>query len=59
MPRRDRRLNTSDNPAHAGLSAKFAYLRCRTLTFEDLDYDLHPAEAWAALEAMHGLSLTS
>jgi len=55
---RIRRLNTSDNPAHAGLSAEFAYLRCRTLAFEDLDYDLHPAEVWAALEAMHGLPLT-
>ena len=55
---RIRRLNASDNPAHAGLSAEFAYLRCRTLDFEDLDYDLHPAEAWAALEAMHGLPLT-
>jgi len=55
---RIRRLNTSDNPAHAGLSAEFAYLRCRTLAFEDLDYDLHPTEAWAALEAMHGLPLT-
>ena len=55
---RIRRLNASDNPAHAGLSTEFAYLRCRTLAFEDLDYDLQPAEAWAALEAMHGLPLT-
>ena len=55
---RIRRLNASDNPAYAALSAEFAYLRCRTLAFEDLDYDLQPAEAWAALEAMHGLPLT-
>ena len=55
---RIRRLNASDNPAHAGLATEFAYLRCRTLAFEDLDYDLQPAEAWAALEAMHGLPLT-
>ncbi len=56
---RIRRLNTSDNPAHADLSAGFAYLRCRTLAFEDLDYDLHPAEVWAILEAMHDLPLTT
>lgn len=55
---RIRRLNTSDNPAYAKLSAGFAYLRCRTLAFEDLDYDLQPAETWAALETMHGLPLT-
>ena len=56
---RIRRLNASDNPAHAGLSAEFAYLRCRTLAFEDLDYDLKPTEVWAALETMHGLPLTT
>lgn len=55
---RIRRLNASTDPAYAALSAEFAYLRCRTLAFEDLDYDLQPAEAWAALEALHGLPLT-
>ena len=55
---RIRRLNASQDPAYAGLSTEFAYLRCRTLAFEDLDYDLHPAEVWAALEAMHQLPLT-
>ena len=28
------------------------------LRFEDLDYDLSPAQAWTALEALHGLPLT-
>lgn len=55
---RIRRLNASTDPAYAALSAQFAYLRCRILAFEDLDYDLQPAEAWAALEALHGLPLT-
>ncbi len=55
---RVRRLNASDDPAYAALSAEFAYLRCRTLAFEDLDYDLQPAETWAALEALHQLPLT-
>ena len=55
---RIRRLNASTDPIHAGLAAGFAYLRCRTLAPEDLDYDVQPAEAWAALEAMHGLPLT-
>lgn len=55
---RIRRLNASTDPAYAALYAEFAYLRCRTLAFEDLDYDLQPAETWAALEALHQLPLT-
>ncbi len=57
---RIRRLNASENSDFAALSAEFAYLRCRKLLFEDLDYDggLSPAETWAALEALHQLPLT-
>lgn len=55
---RIRRLNASEEPAYAALNAPFAYLRLAKLRFEDLDYDLTPAQAWAALEALHGLPLT-
>ncbi|MFN7388833.1 site-specific DNA-methyltransferase [Brevundimonas sp.] len=55
---RVRRLNASDDPAYAALNAPFAYLRMSRLRFEDLDYDLSPAQAWTALEALHGLPLT-
>jgi adenine-specific DNA-methyltransferase len=56
--KRIRQLNASEKPGYAALVAEFAYLRCRTLPFEDLDYDLEPAETWAALEALHGLPMT-
>lgn len=56
---RVRRLNASTDPAHAELNAPFAYLRMVRMGFEDIDYDLTPAQAWAGLEAMHGLPLTS
>ena len=55
---RVRRLNTSDDPKYADLAAPFAYLRTRKIAFEDLDYDLAPRDAWAALETLHGLPLT-
>lgn len=55
---RIRRLNASDDPKHADLAAGFAYLRTREILFEDLDYDLDPADAWTALEALHDLPLT-
>ncbi|MEJ6404027.1 site-specific DNA-methyltransferase [Yoonia sp. 2307UL14-13] len=55
---RVRRLNASDDPKYDGLSAPFAYLRTREIAFEDLDYDLAPKDAWAALETLHGLPLT-
>lgn len=55
---RIRRLNASEDAKHADLAAGFAYLRTREIAFEDLDYDLTPAEAWTALEAMHDLPLT-
>jgi adenine-specific DNA-methyltransferase len=51
-------LNASEDPAYASLNAPFAYLRMAKLRFEDLDYDLTPAQAWAALEALHGLPVT-
>ena len=56
---RIRRLNASDDPAYASLNAPFAYLRMRQLKWEDVDYDLTAAEAWAALETLHGLPLTT
>lgn len=55
---RIRRLNASDDPKYDGLAAPFAYLRTREIAFEDLDYDLAPKDAWAALETLHGLPLT-
>ncbi len=55
---RIRRLNASDDPKYANLAAAFAYLRTHEIAFEDLDYDLTPADAWTALEAMHDLPLT-
>lgn len=55
---RVRRLNASDDPKYDGLAAPFAYLRTREIAFEDLDYDLAPKDAWAALETLHGLPLT-
>lgn len=55
---RVRRLNASDDPKYANLSAPFAYMRTKEIAFEDLDYDLAPKDAWAALETLHGMSLT-
>lgn len=55
---RIRLLNASDDKKYADLAAGFAYLRTHEIAFEDLDYDLQPADAWAALEAMHDLPLT-
>ena len=55
---RIRLLNASEDKKYADLAAGFAYLRTHEIAFEDLDYDLQPADAWAALEAMHDLPLT-
>jgi len=55
---RIRLLNASDDKKYADLAAGFAYLRTQEIAFEDLDYDLQPADAWAALEAVHDLPLT-
>jgi adenine-specific DNA-methyltransferase len=55
---RIRRLNASDDPAFAELAAEFAYLRCRGVPFEELQA-LTSAEVWAAVEALHGLPLTT
>lgn len=55
---RVRRLNAKTDGKYADLLAPFAYLRTREIAFEDLDYDLRPDEAWAALEALHGYPLT-
>lgn len=56
---RVRRLNASDDKKYADLAAGFAYLKTREIDFENIDYDLKPSEAWNALEAIHGLPLTS
>lgn len=53
------RLNASNDKRFADLSAPFAYLRCREIEFEDLDYEFAPAEIWTALETLHRLPLTS
>lgn len=55
---RIRRLNAADAGKYADLSAEFAYMRTREIDFEALNAELDPAEAWAALEAIHGLPLT-
>lgn len=55
---RIRLLNASEDKRYADLAASFAYLRTHKIAFEDLDYDLTPADAWTALEAMHDLPLT-
>ncbi|WP_196053653.1 site-specific DNA-methyltransferase [Paracoccus lichenicola] len=56
---RIRRLNASNDKKFAALSASFAYLRCREIEFEDLDYEFAPTEVWAALETLHRLPLTN
>lgn len=56
---RIRRLNAASTGKYADLSAKFAYLRTREVDFEALNTDLDPGEAWTALEALHGLPLTT
>jgi len=55
---RIRRLNASEDRKYGDLAAGFAYLRTRAVQIEDMDCDLEPADAWAALEAMHDLPLT-
>lgn len=55
---RVRRLNASEDKKYADLAAGFAYMRTVQIPFEDLDYDLEPADAWTALEAYHDLPLT-
>lgn len=55
---RVRRLNAARDGKYADLSAEFAYLRTREIDFDALNSELDPAEAWTALEAMHGLPLT-
>lgn len=56
---RIRRLNASNDKKFANLSTPFAYLRCREIEFEDLDYEFAPAEVWTALETLHRLPLTN
>lgn len=55
---RVRRLNALTTGKYADLSAEFAYLRTREIDFDAMNAELEPAEAWNALEAMHGLPLT-
>jgi adenine-specific DNA-methyltransferase len=55
---RVRRLNAATTGVYANLSAEFAYLRTREIDFDALNSELKPDEAWAALEALHGLPLT-
>ncbi|MFV1658211.1 site-specific DNA-methyltransferase [Phaeobacter sp. JH20_35] len=55
---RIRRLNASKDPKYADFVAPFAYLRTHEIAFEDLDYDLAPEHAWAALETLHRLPLS-
>ena len=56
---RIRRLNAMSIGKYADLSAEFAYLRTREIDFEALNTDLRPDEAWAALETLHDLPLTT
>lgn len=55
---RVRRLNAAEVGALKPLYAPFAYLRLAAMRYEDIDYDFSDAQAWAALEALHGLPAT-
>ena len=55
---RVRLLNAPYDKKYANLSAGFAYLRTKNISFDNLDYDLDPSDAWTCLEAYHGLPLT-
>ncbi len=55
---RVRRLTASEDKKYADLTVGFAYMRTVQIPFEDLDYDLEPADAWTALEAYHDMPLT-
>jgi len=55
---RIRRLNAAGGK-YSELSSTFAYLRTREIDFDALNAELDPTEAWTALEAMHGLPLTT
>lgn len=55
---RVRRLNAAREGRFADLAAPFAYLRTRAMRFENIDYELEPADAWTALELLHGLPVT-
>lgn len=56
--KRIRLLNGADDPNSDEVNAEFAYMALRKLNFEDLDYDINPAEVWAILESVHKLPLT-
>lgn len=55
---RIRRLNAADTKALQPLYAPFAYLRLASMRYEDIDYDFSDAQAWTALEALHGMPAT-
>jgi adenine-specific DNA-methyltransferase len=58
--KRVRLLNATDEDSKYGeLVAEFAYLRTRGIGFENLDYDIQPAEVWSILETVHDLPLTA
>lgn len=57
--KRIRLLNAAGEDTKYGeFVAAFAYLRTREIDFENLDYDLQPAEVWNTLEAIHDMALT-
>ncbi|MEM9840192.1 MAG: site-specific DNA-methyltransferase [Pseudomonadota bacterium] len=56
---RIRRLNASGDKKYAELSAGFAYLRTREIDPLAIDTELTAPAAWNALEALHGLPLTT
>lgn len=52
-------INAEDeDPKYAELIAGFAYFRTREIDFENLDYDLKPAEIWSILETIHDMAIT-
>lgn len=55
---RVRRLSAATEAPYTELTAPFAYLKMTPISFEDVDYDMTAPQAWAALEALHGLPLT-
>ena len=55
---RIRRINRSEDAKLANLAAEFAYVRARSILFEDLDQDIEPQEVWSCLEGIHSMPLT-
>lgn len=56
---RVRLLNASDDKKYSNLSAGFSYLRTKSISHGNLEYELKPSDAWTCLEGYHRLPLTT